>query len=511
MLIKVKEAFPEIGKNLHLYHMSAPRSKISVASFSLVLMVLAILAIVLFQGYWLRNNYRDEVQNLQIRTNVLFRETIQQYQIEKLKLDTNMKFRVTNRRNNSNTTFETFSYKDSILQRKPRIASVVYTLNKTFRSTNLDSLKGQINSIRIEPPPGAMGATSIRRQPGDHILQFLQGVDSLQDSITVKEASLRYGKLLEKEKLSIPFTILRENGATTGPDDLINDNRITMGFSNPYTLVLELENTVPFIINKLTPQILVSLLLITLTIFSFVLMYRNLRRQHKLTQLKNDFISNITHELKTPIATVSVAIEALKNFNALHDPKRTAEYLDISANELQRLSLLVDKVLKLSMFEKQQIELSDEPFDLKELVDEVVASMRLQFEKYKAKVSVQVQGEDFIIRGDRMHITSVIFNLLDNALKYSKANPAIQVDMVSQQQYVEMSVTDNGIGISAEYQRKIFDKFFRVPTGDTHNVKGYGLGLSYVAYIMDRHNGLINVESQPGIGTRFTTKLPKLA
>ncbi|WP_276479598.1 sensor histidine kinase [Paraflavitalea pollutisoli] len=490
--------------------MSAIRSKIS-ASFSLVLMVLAILAIVIFQGYWLRNNYRDEVQNLELRTNLLFRETIQQYQIEKLKLDTNMKFRVTDRRRDANATFETFSYRDSVRQRKPRIASIVYTLNKTFRSNNLDSLKGHINSIRIEPPPGAVGAITARRQPGDHILQFLQGVDSLQDSITVKEATLRYGKMLQSEKLSIPFVILRENGVSSGPDEVINDNRITMGFSNPYTLILQLENTVPYLINKLTPQLLVSLLLITLTIFSFVLMYRSLRRQHKLTRLKNDFISNITHELKTPIATVSVAIEALKNFNALHDPQRTAEYLDISANELQRLSLLVDKVLKLSMFEKQQIELSEEPFDLKELVDEVVASMRLQFEKYRAKVSLEMQGSDFVIRGDRMHITSVIFNLLDNALKYSKANPTIQIDLVSQQQYVEMSVTDNGIGISAEYQRKIFDKFFRVPTGDTHNVKGYGLGLSYVAYIMDRHNGLINVESQPGIGTRFTTKLPKLA
>jgi two-component system phosphate regulon sensor histidine kinase PhoR len=164
------------------------------------------------------------------------------------------------------------------------------------------------------------------------------------------------------------------------------------------------------------------------------------------------------------------------------------------------------------MFEKQQIELSGEPFDFKELVEEVVASMRLQFEKYRAKVSVQVvHGEDFSITADRMHITSVIFNLLDNALKYSKAHPTIQIDLASLPHSIEMSITDNGIGISSEYQKKIFDKFFRVPTGDTHNVKGYGLGLSYVSYIMDRHKGVINVESQPGIGTRFTTKLPKTA
>src|SRR4030095_4866852 len=234
-------------------------------------------------------------------------------------------------------------------------------------------------------------------------------------------------------------------------------------------------------------------------------------QQRKLTQLKNDFISNITHELKTPIATVSVAIEALKNFNALQDPKRTQEYLEISGNELQRLSLLVDKVLKLSMFEKQQIELKEESFDLKQLTDEVVASMRLQFEKYNAHVDVKTNGNSFLIKADRLHVTSVLFNLLDNALKYSKANPSIQVELKEHVGEIELSVTDNGIGISAEHQKRIFEKFFRVPAGDTHNVKGYGLGLSYVAYVVQRHKGSIDLESQPGIGSRFIIKLPPTA
>lgn len=477
-------------------------------------MLLAILAIVLFQGYWLRKNYRDELQNLHIRTNVLFRETIQRCQIEKLKLDTNVKIRISPRERGVNATFgAAFRIENDSTFKKRRLGSVIYTLNKSYRTFRRDSLRGEIDSMQIEPPPGAIMQ---RAHPSQRIIQFLQGVDSLQDSITVKEATTRYSKVLAKENIAIPFTIWRNDTvdeADLAPpeDDLASDNTVTVGFSKPYTLALELENTIPWVLKKLTPQILVSLLLVGLTIFSFVLMYRNLRRQRRLTHLKNDFISNITHELKTPIATVSVAIEALRNFNALHDPRRTEEYLDISANELQRLSLLVDKVLKLSMFEKQQIELNGEPFDFKELVEEVVASMRLQFEKYRAKVSVQVHGDDFIIQADRMHITSVIFNLLDNALKYSKANPSIEIDLASLPHTIEMSVTDNGIGISSEYQKKIFDKFFRVPTGDTHNVKGYGLGLSYVAYIMDRHKGVINVESQPGIGTRFTTKIPKLA
>jgi two-component system phosphate regulon sensor histidine kinase PhoR len=248
-----------------------------------------------------------------------------------------------------------------------------------------------------------------------------------------------------------------------------------------------------------------------LTILSFTLLLRSLVQQRKLTQLKNDFISNITHELKTPIATVSVAIEALRNFDALHDAERTKEYLAISSNELQRLSFLVDKVLKLSMFEKHQVELKEETVELALLVKEVVSSMKLQFEKHKAQVNVQLQGYRFEIMADRLHITSVLFNLLDNALKYSKENPSIQIELKAETGLVQLMVTDNGIGIPAEYHKKIFDKFFRVPSGDTHNVKGYGLGLSYVSYVIQRHYGSIAVESQPGIGSRFIIKLPAIS
>ncbi len=477
-------------------------------------MLLAILAIVAFQGYWLRKNYRDEVENLHLRTNTLFRDVVQESQIERLRLDTNVKIRMSSRTGEPgvSASFHSFRMPDSIAGKR-RMGSVIYSLGKTIRNIRRDSLKGQIDSIRIvsPSPPG------VAVRPGFNIVQLLRDVDSLQDSVTVKEITTKYASVLTAEKINIPFEITRgpaevfDDTEPLPPFRMDNTNTITIGFAHPYSFTLELQNTIPYVLKKLTPQILVSTFLIGLTVFSFVLMFRNLRRQRRLTRLKNDFISNITHELKTPIATVSVAIEALRNFNALHDPKRTEEYLDISAGELQRLSLLVDKVLRLSMFEKQQIELKGEPFDFKELVEEVVSSMRLQFEKYKAKVSIQTHGEDFMIQADRMHITSVIFNLLDNALKYSKAHPTIQVDLASLPDSIEMTVTDNGIGISAEYQKKIFEKFFRVPTGDTHNVKGYGLGLSYVAYIMDCHKGVINVESQPGIGTRFTTKLPKPA
>ena len=245
-------------------------------------------------------------------------------------------------------------------------------------------------------------------------------------------------------------------------------------------------------------------IIITGLILNTIFLLREIRRNEQ----HDAFLNAVTHELKTPIATVGVAIEALKNFNAINDPQKTKEYLDISSNELQRLGLLVDKVLKLSMFEKKELELKYEPVNLKEIVDEVTASLRLQLEKNNARVSVTQNG-DLNLQGDRLHLLSVVFNLLDNAIKYSNGDPSIQIELNGDEQNAELSIKDNGIGIPAEYQGKVFEKFFRVPAGDTHNTKGYGLGLSYAAQVIRKHNGIISVDSQPGLGTKFTIILPK--
>jgi two-component system phosphate regulon sensor histidine kinase PhoR len=160
------------------------------------------------------------------------------------------------------------------------------------------------------------------------------------------------------------------------------------------------------------------------------------------------------------------------------------------------------------MFEKQQTELKYEHFDVKQLATEVIDSMGLQFEKAKAKVNLHSSGNQFMITADQLHITSVLYNLLDNALKYSKDTPVIDVSISSIDNDCLLKVKDNGIGIPAEFKNKIFEKFFRVPTHDTHNIKGYGLGLSYVAHIVQQHRGTITLHSEPGKGSEFIIKLP---
>lgn len=438
-----------------------------------LLMVVTILGITGFQLYWLKDNYDREKKTLQIKAGVAFQETIRELQASKLKLAA--PFMDTVEKTMMKVFIKKIDTSDSRLRVQTLPKREVVTMVNAMRDKWLDSLgANKVNSAIVI----SMSHDSLthlndslprkfeRRMEKDHIVRFLYGVDSLQDSLKLQEIRLAYQKRLNTEKLFIPFSIQRTAAQTQEEEvePLKNEGQdfsnATVGFVHPVTYHLELGNSFGFLLKKVIMPILFSVFLVGLTILSLVLLYRSLMRQQRLAEIRNEFISNITHELKTPIATVGVAIEALQNFNAIHDPKKTKEYLDISQNELQRLSLLVDKVLKLSMFEKKEMELKKEQFDSRQLVKEVMDSMRLQFGKYQARVNLQTEGENFEIEADKLHITSVVYNLLDNALKYSKENPMIEVWLKSHPEYIALSVRDNGIGIEQAFKGKIFDKFF---------------------------------------------------
>lgn len=576
-----------------------------------ILMVMAILAIIAFQGYWMYKNYQEEENTLKIRTSVLFRSVAYRLQAETLKQDSSVRVWATTRgrvpesvesgaramhagspmatvdlrrddemvvtnmppqqdfqpvrppmesmivrslaRKDSVPGNASFIAIDSL--NPERIRSIVIrkgvkpsggavpdsTINITVGAGNdlllktREPMKGTVKAITFHRNTASAPATqsgqirsgkATARIASDTATEYLvltrlmedgtfkdllHKVDSLKDTLSMAELDKRFRAALDKESLKIKYTITRDSVSQRQPGELVDPtrtNELLMGYTSNYFLRYELHDSLQYIVRKLSPQITLSLLLIALTSFTFVLLYRNLVKQRRLTQFKNDLISNITHELKTPIATVSVAIEALKNFHAMDDPRRTEEYLEISNSELQRLSLLVDKVLRLSMFEKHQVDLKKERFDLRQLAEEVMASMRLQFEKAKASVQLHAEGEDLSINADRLHLTSVIFNLLDNALKYSGEKPSVTVIINRKESGLQLIVSDNGAGIPAAYHKKVFDKFFRVPSGNTHNVKGYGLGLSYVAYVVERHQGSIEVVSEPGEGSSFIIQLP---
>lgn len=462
-----------------------------------VLMVLTIVAIAAFQFYWLKKAYEREQRTLEMRTNYMFRETVFDLQGVKLKLDklggdSANPTRVFIQREHTGRKVKFNSAPDQ------KVTNMVDILTKKVKDSTGDGMliKGK-DTVRFFNK----NLTGRRNR----LMQFLFDIDSIQDSVRIKEIEGAYAKKLQDQNITIPFKISRV--PSVEKDEPVF-NQVTLGLARPITYRLDLGNTTPFLLKRISVPILFSVFLVAFTFISFSLLYRNLLHQRRLADIKNEFISNITHELKTPIATVSVAIEALRSFNTSIDPKRNKEYLDISANELQRLSMLVDKVLKLSMFEKKEIELQYEPLNMKELVEEVTSSMRLQFEKKGALVNVITEGNTNL-EGDRLHLVSVIFNLLDNALKYSAEKPHIDITVKGTDNKVQLMTSDTGIGIPSEYHAKIFEKFFRVPTGNLHNAKGYGLGLSYVSHVIKKHEGSIRVESAEGFGSKFFISLPK--
>jgi signal transduction histidine kinase len=530
-------------------------------------MLAAFVLIAGFQVYWLHKLYVEEASGFKKTTDVVFRETMYKVQAQRLKRDSffykyipeqnsfmgdvaelvtakipRISISTNSSEQANELTFSTNidSSEDEINlqnegpEEKPSTIVITHSTDSShtrkIKSTNInitqliqDGIKLGLNEAgkelrktrvdfhghpeyegsrnRMSPPvPKNMGAKEV-----------LVKSRVLNDTISIEQIDSVYKKALALNGITAVFHITKDS--IFKPENFVGSDfatsKVPVGFLSKNAYQASFDAPTFFLLGNMLPQMGLSVLLVAFIAITFLFLYRNLLAQRRLALMKNDFISNITHELKTPIATVNVAIEALRNFDALESPERTKEYLDISAVELQRLSMLVDKVLKLSMFENKDIELQNENIDLKQLVDEVIYSMRLQFEKYKAAISFKTFGPNFYLSADRMHVTSVIYNLIDNALKYSKENPIINIELTAISNELQLSVSDNGIGIEANYADKIFDKFFRVPSGNHHNIKGYGLGLSYVAEVVRKHHGTINLETELGKGSRFIIKLPK--
>lgn len=542
------------------------RAQASIAQIARFLMVAAIVLIAGFQIYWLNKLYEDEAASFKKTTDVVFRETMYKVQAQRLKRDSFFYKYIPEQNSfmgdvaelvNAKIPSFSISTNSSGLQNEMSITSVTDSVNdvpeqsmidnndmpaeivikqkkdsahhKKETTTNINITQliqeginiglqqagKELRKTKIEfhhpPPPDA---PRFNNQPPfpKHVRTKDVLVKSriLNDTIAIEQIDSAYKKALAFNGIQAIFHITKDS--LFKPDSIsgtqFNTSKVPVGFLSKNAYQASFDRPTLFLLTNMAPEMALSILLVAFIAVTFLFLYKNLLAQRRLALMKNDFISNITHELKTPIATVNVAIEALRNFDALQSRERTKEYLDISAAELQRLSMLVDKVLKLSMFENKEIELQKENFDLKQLIEEVMYSMRLQFEKQGATINFKTMGTDFTIHADRLHITSVVYNLFDNALKYSKDRPFINVELTSTANEMILSVADKGIGIAPDYVDKIFDKFFRVPSGDHHNSKGYGLGLSYAAEVIRRHGGAIFLDSELGNGSKFTVKLP---
>ena len=487
---------------------------------ALALMVSSIALLLVLQLFWLRDSYERAFFGLRRDTNFVFRNTLYAMR-DSLYQNSFRAIGNDTLRNISPNNIQSISIFKQKIEGKPLKDSMVVTpkpatvqIVVSGKPVSNDSI---INAIR---PVTRQLRQSIEAGEKNFLLRLAP------DTVSLDSLKANFSLALERANIPVKFTVQHQ---ITSPERFHmfrgrDNNEPSDNSPRIYSDTIHLEglrfnpvsryNASIFpiqrvILRQIAPQILFSFFLTVLTVIAFIILYRNVRAQQRLMELKNDFISNVTHELKTPVATVSVALEALKNFHALNDPKLTNEYLDIARNELNRLTLMTDKILKASVFENKGITIQKETVDLQKTAAQIVDSMRLIFEKRQAKVSFIPEGENFTVEGEHAHITNVIYNLLDNALKYSPAQPEIDITLKETTNEVLLVVKDAGLGIPAEYKKKIFEKFFRVPTGDIHNIKGYGLGLSYVAGVVKAHQGSIDVVSESGKGSTFIIHWPK--
>jgi two-component system, OmpR family, phosphate regulon sensor histidine kinase PhoR len=268
-----------------------------------------------------------------------------------------------------------------------------------------------------------------------------------------------------------------------------------------------IPNPASLIVSRMTGILVGSVILLFITIWAFVYMLRTILKQKQLSEVKSDFINNMTHELKTPIATVSAAVEALQYFDAIKDPEKASAYLEISRQELNRLSGLVEKVLNIALEERRDFKLQPIPVDVTQLLESVVQHYKIRNGK-QINISLSCQLSQPLVMLDETHFTNAIHNLVDNAVKYSHETVHIGLRCEQEGDMMKIVVTDDGIGIPKAYHLSIFEQFFRVPQGDLHNVKGFGLGLAYVRKIVEMHGGRISVRSEPGQGATFTILVP---
>jgi two-component system phosphate regulon sensor histidine kinase PhoR len=284
----------------------------------------------------------------------------------------------------------------------------------------------------------------------------------------------------------------------------------TENMADSELLIVVVPNYQSIVYESLRLPIIAAIAFTLIIIAAFYLTVSTMLKQKKLSEIKNDFINNMTHEFKTPLATISLAVDALRNEKVVNDKAKMSYFSTIIKEENKRMNRQVETILKAALMDKQEVQLLLRPLHVHTVIKEVVDNFSLQLEEKKGHAELSLQAENDLIDADEVHFSNLINNLIDNAIKYSKEDqpPEIRIATSSAGKTLTICIDDNGIGMTRETVKRIFEKFYRAHTGNIHNVKGFGLGLSYVKTMVEAHGGQIKVESVVGKGSQFTIELP---
>jgi two-component system phosphate regulon sensor histidine kinase PhoR len=344
----------------------------------------------------------------------------------------------------------------------------------------------------------------------------------LQQRIQITSLHNLIGEELKKKGIDIPFQYGVISGSNynscLASSPQFSTQMIPSSFSSslfpndltfrPDKLLVFFDDLRPYFLRSLFWMIFLSAILSVIFIGTFATVLYVILKQKKLSEIKTDFINNMTHEFKTPIATISVAVDSINNPAILGNQDKVKYYSELIGRENKRMNSQVEHILQMALLDKENLELNEQLLNVHDLINQVADPVRLQVENRGGKLTLDLSADNPYVLADEIHLTNVIFNLLDNANKYSPDAPQITVKTFCEKDGIVVSVTDEGIGMDATTLRKIFEKFYRVQQGNVHNVKGFGLGLAYVKSIVKKHNGKIRVKSELGKGSCFEIKLP---
>jgi two-component system phosphate regulon sensor histidine kinase PhoR len=398
------------------------------------------------------------------------------------------------------------------------------SLNYALGSNNIANI---FNFQSIDTSKPSMSWFNKKREFVDNIFDELVSVNIYNDYLEKIDTNM-VDSLLKVElhdqnvKLKYEFGILkfsRSKFVYPKKQELIiplteSKYKINLSFNNvflePSVLTILFPGEDKFILKSSWFMLTGSLVVILTIIAGYYYTFSTILEQKKISLIKNDFINNMTHEFKTPISTISLACDVLSDKSIAISQNKLDKYLKVISDENKRLSLLVENVLQTAILEKGKINLNFEKIEINHLIESAITNLKLQLAKKEAAVHTNFYKDEVYIEGDKVHLTNVINNLIDNALKYSSLNRTIEIKIKTQviPQGVVLEIEDNGIGISKDNQKRIFENLYRVPTGNIHNVKGFGLGLSYVKAIIEKHFGSISVYSDIDKGSCFRVFLP---
>lgn len=464
----------------------------------LIFVSLSVLGIFFFQGYWLWNSFRIDKQQLQRTINETFQVAIGEeltLRLEKLKNDS------TPEAFHGEIEFQ-FTVDSTSTIQKPRLSP--YTRTRLQQQAKNDSVIYKLHNPEDIP---------LMRTAFKGIWQAVNGLSP----VDLNQVDSLWNRHLEQENITSKHFIDFTQGPDTLLDTTLPDNYNPTDLMSTQKFGVSTDDSIGiqgFIISpdkaifkQMGSLMVASLFLLVITTACYLFLIRTIFKQKTIAQIKNDFVNNMTHELKTPITITYSAIDALQTFKLVEQKETRDEYFTLCRQQLKHLSGLVEKILSMAVDERKNFRLQKELFPLQPILDSLLQQFKLKAGK-PISFSIDVSNELFIY-ADKLHFTNVISNLIDNAIKYSGATVDIQISARNVNGQTRISVTDNGTGIPPSQQNRIFEHFYRVPKGNIHDVKGFGLGLSYVKDIIEKHNGSITVQSKEKQGSTFTILIPE--